>query len=146
MKLFIIVLLIHFVKSFGDYFEKFDKRFTKTQLRGMRKEHLEGLIKESFVKTFDSLYDKIIESATLGKNEYHFTIMCKELPNNNCEIHNGHQAWAQDNPYNIVVTSKPYITIEQYTTNVINALKQTFLDSNFTKINKNCCDYYTIKW
>jgi hypothetical protein len=104
------------------------------------------LIKESFVNTFDSIYAKIIESATLGKNEYHFTIMCKELPNNNCEIHNGHQAWAQDYPSNIVVTSKQYITIEQYITNVINALKQTFLDSNITKINKNCCDYYTIKW
>jgi hypothetical protein len=45
MKLFIIILLIHFVKSFCDDFEKFDKRFTKTQLRGMRKEYLEGLIK-----------------------------------------------------------------------------------------------------
>lgn len=148
MKLFIIIiiLLIHFSKSFGDDFEKFDKRITKNQLRGMHKEHLEGLIKESFVKTFDSLYDKIIECAKLEKNEYHFTIMCKELPNNNCEIHNGHQVWAKDYPYNIVVTSKPYITIEQYTTNVINALKQTFLDSNITKINKNCCDYYTIKW
>jgi|LauGreStaDraftv2_3_1035109.scaffolds.fasta_scaffold74776_2 hypothetical protein len=146
MKLFIIILLIHFVKSFGDDFTNFDKRFTKNQLRGMHKQYLEGLIKESFVKTFDSLYDKIIECAKLGINEYHFTIMCKELPNNNCEIHNGHQVWAQDYPYNIVVTSKPYITIEQYTTNVINALKQTFLDSNITKINKNCCDYYTIKW
>jgi hypothetical protein len=146
MKLFIIILLIYFVKSFGDDFEKFDKRFTKNQLRGMHKEYLEGLIKESFVKTFDSLYDKIIESAILGQNEYHFTIMCKELPNNNCEIYNGHKAWAQDYPYNIVVTSKPYITIEQYTTNVIDVLKQTFLDSNITKINKNCCDYYTIKW
>jgi hypothetical protein len=30
--------------------------------------------------------------------------------------------WAQDNPYNIVVSSNPFITIEQYTTNVINAL------------------------
>jgi hypothetical protein len=143
MKLFIIILLIHCVNSFGN---KFDKRITKTQLRGMRKEYLEGLIKESFVNTFDSLYVKITESATLGENEYHFTIMCKELPNNNCEIHNGHQAWAQDYPSNIVVTSKQYITIEQYITNVINALKKTFLDSNITKINKNCCDYYTIKW
>jgi hypothetical protein len=143
MKLFIIILLIHCVNSFGD---NFGAKITKTQLRGMRKEYFERLIKESFVNTFDSIYAKIIESATLGKNEYHFTIMCKELPNNNCEIHNGHQAWAQDYPSNIVVTSKQYITIEQYITNVINALKQTFLDSNITKINKNCCDYYTIKW
>ena len=79
MKLFIIILIIHCVNSFSVDFEKFDKRFTKTQLRGMRKEYLEGLIKESFVKTFDSLYDKIIVSATLGQNEYHFTIMCEEV-------------------------------------------------------------------
>jgi hypothetical protein len=144
MKLFIIIiLLIHSVNSFGD---NFGAKITKTQLRGMRKEYLEGLIKESFVKTFNSLYDKIIESAILGKNECHFTIMCKEQYHNNCELLNGHQAWAQDNPSNIVVSSNPFITIEQYTTNVINTLKQTFLDSNFTKINKNCCDYYNIKW
>ena len=146
MKLFIIILIIHCVNSFSVDFEKFDKRFTKTQLRGMRKEYLEGLIKESFVKTFDSLYDKIIVSATLGQNEYHFTIMCEEVKNSNCEIQNGHQVWSQNYPHNIITTTKPYITIEQYTTNVINALKQTFLDSNITKINKNCCDYYTIKW
>lgn len=147
MKLFIIIILvINCLKSFGDDFEKFDKRITKNQLRGMRKEHLEGLIRESFVKTFGNLYDKIIECAKLGKNEYYFTIMCNEVKNNNCEIQNGHQVWAQNYPYNIVVTSKPYITIEQYTINVINALKQTFLDSNITKIYKNCCDYYSIKW
>ena len=144
MKLFIIfMLVIHCGNIFGD---KFGARMTKNQLRGMHKKETERLIKESFIKTFDNLYDKIIESATLGENEYHFTIMCKELTNNNCEIHNGQQAWAQDYPYNIVVASKPYITIDQYTTNVINGLKQTFLDSNFTKIYKNCCDYYTIKW
>jgi hypothetical protein len=145
MKLFIILLLIHCVKSFGD---NFGERFTKNQLRGMRKEYLEGLIKDSFVKTFDNLYHQIIESAILGKNEYHFTIMCEEVKNSNCEIQNGHQVWSQNNNNNnnVITTAKPYITIEQYTTNVIHALKQTFLDSNITKINKNCCDYYTIKW
>jgi hypothetical protein len=76
----------------------------------------------------------------------HFSLDELACSNNKCDLLNGHQAWAQDYPSNIVVTSKPYITMEQYTTNVINALKQTFLDSNFTKINKNCCDYYTIKW
>ena len=143
MKLFIIILLVHCVKLFGD---KMGARITKTQLRGARKDYLEGLIKESFINTFDSLYDKIIECAKSGENEYHFTIMCTELTNNNCEIDNGHQAWARAHTNNIVDYAKPYITIEQYTTNVINALKQTFLDSNITKINKNCCDYYTIKW
>ena len=45
MKLFIIIiLLIHSVNSFGD---NFGAKITKTQLRGMRKEYLEGLIKES---------------------------------------------------------------------------------------------------
>ena len=143
MKLFIIILLIHCVKLFGD---KMGARITKTQLRGERKAYLEGLIQESFIETFDSLYDKIIEHARLGENEYQFTIMCRELPHNECEIENGHQAWARVHSDNIIVYAKPYITIEQYTTNVINALKQTFLDSNITKINKNCCDYYTIKW
>jgi len=147
MKLFIIVLLIHWVKTFGSNFEKFDKRITKNQLRGMHKEYLEGLIKESLIKTFDNLYDEIIVSATLGKNEHHFTIMCTELKlTNRCETQNGQQVWLQSNSNNIITASKPYITIEQYTTNIITALKDTFLDSNITKIYKNCCDYYNIKW
>ena len=142
MKFFIIIiiiLLIHCVKSF-------DKRFTKNQLRGMRKDYLEGLIKESFVKTFENLYDRIVESATLGQNEYGFTIMCEEVKNSNCEIQNGHQVWSQNHQQNIITTARPYITLERYTANVIHALKQTFLDSNFTKIYKNCCEYYTVKW
>jgi hypothetical protein len=143
MKLFTIILLIQCINLFGD---KMGARITKKQLRGARKEYLEGLIRESFVKTFDSLYDKIIECAKSGETEYQFTIMCKELPNNNCEIENGHQAWARVHSDSIVVYAKPYIIIEQYTTNVIQALKQTFIDSNITKINKNCCDYYSIQW
>jgi hypothetical protein len=143
MKLFIVILLLHCAKSFGD---NFGAKITKQQLRGMRKEHIEGVIKESFIKTFDSLYYKIIECAKLGETEYQFTIMCESHTHRNCEIQNGHQVWSQNNPNNIITTSKPYITIEQYTTNVINALHQTFIESNITKTYKNCCDYYTITW
>jgi hypothetical protein len=154
MKLFIIIiLLIHCINSFGD---NFGAKITKTQLRGMRKEYLEGLIKEKFVKTFDSLYDKIIQRATLGKNEYHFTFNCLEetRKNNMLRNKNGHSEpihnlGSQEKPDNIIALDgifTPFNTIEQFKTNVINALKQTFLDSNITKINTNYCDYYSIEW
>lgn len=146
MKLFIIILLIHCVKLFGD---KMGTRITKKQLRGAHKEYLEALIQDSITKTFDSIYDNIINLAKLGETEYQFTIMCKELTNTKCGgIQDGHQAWVRMHSHidNIVEYAKPYITIEQYTTNVMNALHQTFIDSNITKINDNCCDIYIIKW
>ena len=146
MKFFIIIVLIHCMYSFGD---KVGARITKNQLRGMHKETYEGLLKDLFIKTFDSIYDAIIEHAKLGQNEYRFTIMCEEIPNNKCDTQNkyGNQQWPQTFAYYPVSRETPYIiTTEQYTENVVNALKQTFPDSNFTKINKNCCDYHTIKW
>ena len=85
MKFFIIILLIHYVSVFGD---NFGARITKNQLRGMHKETYEGLLKELFIKSFDSIYDVIIEHAKLGQNEYRFTIMCEEIPNNKCETQN----------------------------------------------------------
>ena len=143
MKLFITILLIICVSLFGD---KFGARITKNELRGMYKKESEMLILELFTKSFDDIHDKIIKFATLRKNEYQFTIMCKKLLHNNCEMQNGHQVWLQNYPNNIITTLKQYITFEQHTTNIINALKKTFMDSNITKIYKNCCDYYNIKW
>jgi hypothetical protein len=64
MKLYILIFLIICINLFAD---KFDARLTKNQLRNMYKEELERLILESFVKTFDSIYDKIIECEKLGK-------------------------------------------------------------------------------
>jgi hypothetical protein len=61
---------------------------------------------------------------------------------------NGNQQWPQTLAHYYPVSREPpyVITFSQYTANVVNALKQTFSDSNFTKTNKNCCDYHTIKW
>ena len=144
MNLFIIiVLLMRCVCLFGD---KMGARFTKTSLRGMYKEELDRRIQESWVNTFDHIYDQIIQCAQMGKNEHHFTIMCQELTSGNCDIHNGHQEWIQNHPKNIITTSKSHITIEQYTTIIINWLKQVFLDSNFTTTDKNCCEYHIVKW
>jgi len=143
MNLIIVILLINCLHLFGD---PMGGRINKNQLRGMHKKYLEKLLQESFVTTFDSIYQQIIDSATLGKNEYQFTIMCRELPNSKCDMHNGHEDWKKEYPNNIISTTNSYITIEQYTTNVINALKQTFLDSNITKFSKNCCNYHIIQW
>jgi hypothetical protein len=145
MKSLMVILLITYINLFviGD---NFGAKLYKNQLRGLHKEELERVTQEYYIKTFDSIFDKIIESAKIGETEYHFTIMCKELTNTNCEIHNGHQDWIQNHPKNIISITKSYITFEQHTTKLIDALKVSFPDSNITKIYKNCCDYHIIKW
>jgi len=138
MKLIILILLMNCIYIFGQIY--------KTQLRGMYKEHLDGLIEDSIVNTYETLYNKIIERAKNGKSKYHFTIMCSELGSgSNCKFRNGHQVWNQNNPNNIISMSNSYITIEQYTIIIIDMLNDTFPDSHITNKYKNCCDYNIIK-
>ena len=92
--------------------------------------------------TFDNIFDKIIESAKTGKNEYQFTIMCYPLEyssNDHCEIRNigERKEWTREHPF---------ITKNQFKKNVLDALHQSFPDSNFTKSYKNCCEHYSIEW
>ncbi len=135
MKLFIVILLINFAYLFGD---KFGNRIHKKHLRGMHKEYHESQSLKMFEMTFDNIYNQIIDHAKLGQNEYRFTIMCYDFSNTNCEINNQQQQrWTRDHPY---------ITNKQFATNIINALHQTFPDSNITQIYKNCCDYNIIEW
>ena len=138
MNLFIVILLIKLTSLFGD---KFGSRISNHLLRGAYKEERERQSLKWYEMTFDNIFDKIIESAKTGKNEYQFTITCYplEYSNADCEIHNimQNKEWNHDNPY---------ITKNQFRTNVIDALHQSFPDSNFTKTYKNCCEYHTIKW
>ncbi len=138
MNLFIVILLMNFVHLFGD---KFGERVSKHLLRGAYKEEREKQSLRMFEFTFDNIFDKIIESAKTGKNEYQFTIMCYplEYSNADCEIHNimQHKEWNRD---------YPFITKKQLRTNVLDALQNSFPDSNFTKTYKNCCEHYSIEW
>ena len=145
MKILMIILLINCTGLFV-FSENFGSRISKNQLRGLHKKELERLTQEYFIKTFDNIFDNIINSAKIGKNEYNFNIMCIELLNTNCEIHDGQQDWIQNHPKNIITITKSYITVKQYTTKLIDALNVSFPDSNITKIYKNCCDYHSIKW
>ena len=135
MKLFIVILLMNFTYLFGE-------PLFKHQLRGAHKEYQERIIKEKFNKIFDSLYNQIIEMAMMGKNEYQFTIMCyplEHLSNDDCEIRDIEERknWSQ---------THPFITMKQFRTNVLDALQNSFPDSNFTKTYKNCCEHHSIKW
>jgi hypothetical protein len=138
MKLFIVILLMNFVHLFGD---KFGERVSKHLLRGAYKEEREKQSLRMFEFTFDNIFDKIIESAKNGKNEYQFTIMCYplEYSNADCEIHNimQHKEWTREHPF---------ITKKQFRKNVLDALQNSFPDSNFTKTYKNCCEHYSIEW
>ena len=140
MNLFIVILLMNFVHLFGD---KLGERVwvSKHLLRGAYKEEREKQSLRMFEFTFDNIFDKIIESAKTGKNEYQFTIICYplEYSNADCEIHNimQHKEWTREHPF---------ITKKQFRTNVLDALQNSFTDSNFTKTYKNCCEHYSIEW
>lgn len=141
MKLFIIILLINCAYLFSE-------RIYKHQLRGLYGHELDRLVDDALKNTFDSVYNKIIDRATNGVNEYRFDIMCIKSINNeeDCDVYNGYKQWIQNHPKNIVSISKSYITREVFTTKIIDMLNYTFPDSKISKLHKNCCDYYQIEW
>jgi hypothetical protein len=149
MKLFIIILLINCAYLFGE-------RLYKYQLRGMHKQMLDELYDEAIQNKFVSIYDKIMERAIDGINEYSFTIMCEQVSDKydksiysleECDgVYNGYKRWIQNHPNNIVSITKSYVTREVFTTNIIDMLNYSFPDSKISKLHKNCCDYYQIEW
>ena len=142
MNLFIIILLTNCAYLFGE-------RIYKYQLRGLYKQELDRLVDEEVQNTFVSLYNKIIDLATNGVNEYAFTIMCEQSTyseDSYCEIYNGYKRWIQNHPNNIISKPKSYVTREVFTTTIIDMLNYTFPDSNISKLHKYCCDYYQIEW
>jgi hypothetical protein len=142
MNLFIIILLTNCAYLFGE-------RVYKYQLRGMYIQELDRLIDEALQRKFNTIYNKIIDLATNGVNEYAFTIMCEQsnyIEDSLCENYNGYKRWIQSHPKNILFKSKSYITREVFTTTIIDMLNYTFPDSNISKLHKYCCDYYQIEW
>jgi hypothetical protein len=142
MNLFIIILLTNCAYLFGE-------RIYKYQLRGLYKQEVDRLIEEALQGEFNTIYDKIIDLATNGVNEYAFTIMCEQSTyseDSYCEIYNGYKRWIQNHPNNIVSKPKSYVTREVFTTTIIEMLNYTFPDSNISKLHKYCCDYYQIEW
>lgn len=149
MKLFIIILLINCAYLFGE-------RLYKYQLRGMYKQVFDMLVEEALQNKFVSIYDKIMERAIDGINEYSFTIMCEQVSDKydksiysleECDgVYNGYKRWIQNHPNNIVSITKSYVTREVFTTNIIDMLNYSFPDSKISKLHKNCCDYYQIEW
>jgi hypothetical protein len=146
MKLFIIILLIIILLTNCDYL--FGERVYKAQLRGMYKQELDRLVDEALQNTFVSIYNKIIERATNGVNEYSFTIMCEasKYSEDKCESYNGYKQWIQEHPKNILSKLNSYVTREVFTTTIIDMLNYTFPDSKISKLHKKCCDYYQIEW
>jgi hypothetical protein len=142
MNLFIIILLTNCAYLFGE-------RIYKYQLRGIYKQEVDRLIEEALQGEFNTIYNKIIDLATNGVNEYAFTIMCEQSTyseDSYCEIYNGYKRWIQNHPNNIISKPKSYVTREVFTTTIIEMLNYTFPDSTISKLHKYCCDYYQIEW
>ena len=146
MNLFIIILLTNCAYLLS---RVYNEQVYKAQLRGLYKQELDRLIEEALQGEFLTIYNKIVEQATNGVNEYAFTIMCEQTNYEDsyyCESHNGYKLWIQNHPKNIVSKSKSHVTREVFTTTIIEMLNYTFPDSKISKLHKYCCDYYQIEW
>ena len=140
MKIFIIVLLINFVCLFGD---KLGYKMTKTQLRGMYKKELERIMQSWFTDSFNNVFNNIVESAKQGKNEFQFNVVCIGRSYNICNKENGYYTTIML-PH--ITPSNVNINITKYATNLIDKLRETFPDSNFTSVYNNCCEHHKIEW
>ena len=136
-KMRLAILIILLVGCFGQPLFKY-------QLRGMYENKRNELIKTSLINTVESIYIHVLGEAEKGKHSFGFTIMCTQMLGTDCKYQNGHQLWSETFPNNIVKNAG--IAIEEYTLICIDMLHDAFPDSNITKSNKNCCDYYTITW
>ena len=67
----------------------------------------------------------------------------ENILNKNCTF-NQHQYWVESHQshHNL---SNYNITLDEFSTDLINKLRETFIDSDIIKSYKNCCDYYIIK-
>ena len=114
----------------------------------------------SITDTFKTIYFSVIERENNKHDDFYFTIMCTEIPNETetnylrkhpeyCmteDIENkdqlGHQLWKKNNPINALTIYN--ISLELYAQEVINKLYDTIPDITIIKINKNCCDHYVL--
>ena len=138
MKIFILTILL--IGCIG-------KHIYKNQLREMHQIKTYQVLEKEI---YTNLYNSILEYAEKGKTEYHFNIMCTKLNkeetimNKNCTF-NQHQNWIESHqPHHNL--SNYNITLDEFSTDLINKLRETFIDSDIIKSYKNCCDYYIIKW
>ena len=114
----------------------------------------------SIIDTYKTIYFSVIERENNKHDDFYFTIMCTEIPNEtetnylrkhpeDCmteDIENkdqlGHQLWKKNNPINALTIYN--ISLELYAQEVINKLYDTIPDITIIKINKNCCDHYVL--
>ena len=119
----------------------------------------------SITDTYKTIYFSVIERENNKHDDFYFTIMCTEIPNEtetnylrkqpqDCnkneyyeeDIENkdqlGHQLWKKNNPINALTIYN--ISLELYAQEVINKLYNTIPSITIIKINKNCCDHYVL--
>jgi hypothetical protein len=112
------------------------------QLRGL---YIDSLVEDKF----SYIHEHVIKSALNGKTTLNFTIMCLQLKNkqdNKCNNYDGYNEWlSREQRYDSIIIPKN-INPTIIRNRVIHRLQKIFPDSNITKRNHNCCDYYEINW
>lgn len=141
----VFVLIVILLLEFGNDDDGRNEIMFNHHLRGMYNEEKEKYIEDMINLSYNNVYSVVIKKAKAGKNEYYFTLYCREKrfePRDYCVKYDGYQEWLNSGgillEYNIHPTN---VSIR-----IINKLKEVFPDSNIIKNNKNCCDYYKISW
>lgn len=143
------------------------KVYYKSRLRGVYNEQKNIAIHTIVHNEFEWIYSSILEKAKIKSddNELQVSILCSpefSIIYNKKYIYSNidrasllyKKCWNYENiAHNgIIVTTfysynKIYKLInDQLVLNVVDKLKQTFPDSNITKIDDECCNHYSILW
>ncbi len=131
----ILIIMTGLICAFGEPIEP----MYKATLRGLYKKQQDELIHNDFLHH----YNEIISGAKLGVNKYEFTPLCYEVIQQKCKNGSeGHKLWIQENGS----LYRYGITQEIYESEILNKLRETFIDSNINKEFNNCCNKYTIEW
>jgi hypothetical protein len=148
----IIIYLIHTVilTELNKYHIKQDNddyddnpQMLSYQLRGL---YIDSLVEDKF----SYIHEHVIKSALNGKTSLNFTIMCLQFKNrkldDKCNNYDGYNEWvSKEQNYNGIIVPKN-INPKIIRNRVIQRLQYIFPDSNITKSQHNCCDYYKISW
>lgn len=131
----IYIILTGLICVFGEPIEP----IYKATLRGLYKKQQDELIHRDFLH----YYQEIIAGAKQGAKKYEFTPMCYDVIQKKCKNGlEGHKLWIQENGS----LYHQGITQDIYETEILNKLRETFIDSNINKEFNNCCNKYTIEW
>jgi hypothetical protein len=130
-------------------------------LRGLYDQRKTAEIRSDMEAAYGGIYQSIVESATRGNTDFRFSVKC-DRPNyqtNVCDYRkgkqlfgssvdvverNGHHMWLEGRSDDVI--NKYKLSMDEYTTDIVKWIQETFPESTITSEFKDCCNRHTIRW